>query len=191
MHGRGWIMMAFAIGFWSAAPAEAQGALVIFGSGGRLTTLANLNQDGDNVGDAWTFGGGLGLQLNRVLALRGVIGFAKSSFVGDLEALQGVSLRRTFIGGDLQWGTPFENGVTPYLFAGGGVVQVDPEGLASEAFNKVAGRFGAGINYLIDNAYAAVFLEAGTWIWNFDRFGFGTEQYDLIVSLGLAYALPL
>lgn len=190
-HSKRWIIAAFSLGLLSAAPVQAQGALVIFGGGGRLITLSSINQNGDNIGDSWVFGGGLGIQLNRVFAVRGMIGIAKSDFFGDDPELQNVSFRRTFVGADLQWGTPFENGITPYLFAGGGVVQVDPAGLDPEAFNSVAGRFGAGVNYLIDNAFAVVFIEAATLTWNFDGFGFGTQQYDLIVALGMAYALPL
>jgi opacity protein-like surface antigen len=176
----------------AAATASAQGkALVLFAQGGRQIPITNLSEDGDEIRPGWTGGGGLALQLNSNVALRASASLVSSEYRGSTLTLDDPTMRRTFVSFDLQTGLPTTSGWAPYLFAGAGWVQIDPEDSAAQDFTKFAARFGAGTNYVFDNAFFVLFLEAGTYLYDFSELGFSSYQFDLQFLLGLAYAIPL
>ncbi len=174
------------------APLEAQsGALALFGYGGRDLPLSNLDEAGDHLRADWLAGGGLAVQLSTNFALRGSFAIIENDWEGTGLELSDSTFKRTFVSFDLQAGAPLASGFVPYFVAGAGLVKIDPRDTGLEHFTKFAGRFGTGVNYVIDNSFLALILEFDTWIYQFGRLGYNRIQYDIAIVAGLAIAVPL
>ncbi|KPJ92879.1 MAG: hypothetical protein AMS18_06420, partial [Gemmatimonas sp. SG8_17] len=153
-------------------PLEAQsGALALFGYGGRDLPLSNLDEAGDHLRASWMVGGGLAVQLSTNFALRGSFAMVESDWEGTALELSDSTFKRTFVSFDLQAGAPLASGFVPYFIAGAGWVNVDPQDTGLAQFTKFAGRFGTGVNYVIDNSFLALILELDTWIYHFGELG--------------------
>jgi opacity protein-like surface antigen len=166
--------------------------VVFFANGGGNSALTNLNDAGTaSLSTGWTAGGGVGLQLNRFVALRGTFDFARTEGEGSaLGALNGRRLNRYFYGGDVQLRYPNSSGFAPYLLLGAGAVTIDgSDDVGIESFTKFAGKGGLGIEYQLRNN-VGLFAQGATYVYDYDRGGFDKTQWDLLWTAGLSYRLP-
>jgi opacity protein-like surface antigen len=162
-----------------------------FANGGGNSSLTDLNDAGSaSLKTGWTAGGGLGVQLNRFVALRGTFDFARAD--GDnATAFAGQTLNHYFYGGDVQLRYPTASGLAPYVVAGAGAVTIDnPDNAAFQRFTKFAGKGGVGVEYTLPRSDLGLFAQANSYIYKFDRNGFDKTQVDLLWTGGLSYRLP-
>jgi hypothetical protein len=152
--------------------------------------LMNLSDAGDDMSPGRAYGGGIGLQLGPTTALRATINISKSSHRGPADSLSNPSFTRSYYGLDLMFGAPSDAGLAPYLFFGSGRIIVDPAESGIETFAKLAGRFGAGVNYVPDNSFFVLFAEVCGWAYEFELLGFKKLQVNPAVLGGLAFAVP-
>lgn len=186
-----WLVSSLLLIFFASQPASAQArALLLFGNGGRVFPLANLSATGDDLGSGSSYGGGIGLQLGAGTALRASITISRSNLRGTTLELDDPVFRRRYYGADLMFGAPTGGSLAPYLFFGGGRISVDPAEPGVDTMSKLAGRLGTGLNYVPDNSFFVLFVEASGWIYQFNSFGFDTFQLDMAVMGGLAFAVP-
>lgn len=171
--------------FVFAAPAAAQtNAIVLFLDGGRTAGLLSLSTDGDQIGGGFALGGGAGIQLGPATALRAGIRHVRTDYAGEALALADQGMGRSYIGAELQTGWPGSGVLVPYVFLGGGLVRTIPDDPAQSVTSNVAGRLGAGVNWL--GSPLVLFVEADTWTYRFTGLGFQRIQIDVLARVGLA-----
>jgi len=172
-------------------PVAAQSrALVMFGFGGRMLTFTDLSVDNDNLGAGGTYGGGIGLQLGGSSALRASVTVADGEYDGPTLALSTPSIQKVFYSLDLMFGSPSDMGLAPYFFVGGGRVSLNPAEEGESNGSSLAGRAGVGVNFVPDNSFYVLFIEAVGWAYQFDALGFSRLQLNTALVGGLAFALP-
>jgi hypothetical protein len=152
--------------------------------------LANLSEAGDDLSPGRAYGGGLGIQIGPTTALRATVSISESKHRGPTLELSDPSTKRSYYGFDLMFGAPTDAGLAPYLFFGSGRMTVDPAEPDSETVAELAGRMGTGINYVPDNSFFVLFVEACGWLYEFEMFGFRKLQFNTSVQGGLVFALP-
>lgn len=168
--------------------------LVFFANGGGNSSLTDLNDAGTaSFKTGWTVGGGVGLQLNRYVALRGTFDYSRAEGQGTgAGALLGQKLDHYFYGGDVQLRYPSRGGLAPYLVLGAGAVTIDNKDVTSfERFTKFAGKGGLGLEYVIPRSDVGFFVQGSTWLFGYDRGGFDKTQAKILWTGGLSYRLPL
>jgi hypothetical protein len=152
--------------------------------------LTNLSEAGDDLRSGRLYTAGLGLQVGPKTALRATASFSSSQYDGVTLNLGDPDFARAHYGLDLMFGAPSDAGLAPYVFFGGGPIFVDPAESGAESLTKPAGRVGAGVNYVPDNSFVVLFVEACGWVYQFDLFDFNRLQFDTAISGGLAFAFP-
>jgi outer membrane protein with beta-barrel domain len=164
--------------------------LLIFANGGGNSSLTDLNDGGTaSLQTGWTAGGGVGLQLNRFVAVRGTFDFAQADGEGT-TALSGQTLNRYFYGGDVQLRYPTASGIAPYVILGAGAVTIDnPDNVAFDRFTKFAGKGGLGLEYVLPRSNVGFFAQGSSYIYDFDRNGFNKTQVDVLWTGGLSYRI--
>lgn len=164
--------------------------LVFFANGGGNSSLTDLNDAGTaSLETGWTGGGGLGVQLNPFLAVRGTFDYARSDGKGA-TSISGQTLNRYFYGGDVQLRYPTPSGLAPYLLLGAGAVTIDnPDNAAFDRFTKFAGKGGLGVEYALPRSNFGLFAQASSYVYDFDQNGFDKTQVDLLWTAGLNYRL--
>jgi hypothetical protein len=164
--------------------------LLFFANGGGNSSLTDLNDAGTaSLETAWTGGGGIGVQLNRFLAVRGTFDYAQSDAQGS-TAISGQALNRYFYGGDVQLRYPTASGFAPYLLLGAGAVTIDnPDNAAFDRFTKFAGKGGLGVEYALPRSNFGLFAQASSYVYDFDQNGFDKTQVDLLWTAGLTYRI--
>jgi opacity protein-like surface antigen len=165
---------------------------VVFANGGGNSLLTDLNDVGTaSLNTGWTAGVGVGVQVNRFVAVRGTFDFARNESEGSsIGELNGRDLNRYFYGGDVQLRYPTRSGFAPYLLLGAGAVTIDAsEEAGLENFTKFAGKGGAGVEYNLGNN-VGLFVQGATYVYDYDRNGFDKTQWDLLWTAGLSYRLP-
>jgi hypothetical protein len=172
------------------APLSAQSnALILFAHGGRYSPLVSLSDAGDDFAPAFSYGGGLALQVSDRAAIR--LGGARhrSRYRGETALLADSSVTRYVFTADVQIGWPTTSALVPYVFFGGGALttQFDDADVSTET--AAMGRFGVGLNRV--SGLGAWFLEFGTMLYQFKGLGFEGFQFDLEARLGFALALGL
>lgn len=179
------------------APAQAvetfdRPSVVLFGNGGGNSSLTDLDDAGTaSLKTGWTAGGGVGVQINNYVAVRGTFDFAQADGEGA-TSLAGQSLNHYFYGGDVQLRYPTASGFAPYLLVGAGAVTIDdPDNASFERFTKFAGKGGLGVEYALPRSNLGFFAQANSYIYSFDRNGFDKTQVDLLWTGGVNYRLPL
>ena len=166
--------------------------VVFFANGGGNSALTNLNDAGTAaLNTGWTAGGGVGVQFNRFVALRGTFDFARTEGEGTAAGtLNGQRLNRYFYGGDVQLRYPTRSGFAPYLLLGAGAVTIEGSDAAGiDNFTKFAGKGGLGVEYQLRNN-VGIFAQGATYVYDYDRGGFDKTQWDLLWTAGLSYRLP-
>jgi opacity protein-like surface antigen len=173
-----------------AAPSFGRPTLVFFANGGGNSSLTDLNDAGTaSLETGWTGGGGVGVQLNRFLAVRGTFDYARSDGQGT-AAISGQTLNRYFYGGDVQLRYPTASGFAPYLLLGAGAVTIDnPDNAGFDRFTKFAGKGGLGVEYQLPRSNLGLFAQASSYVYDFDQNGFDKTQVDVLWTGGLSYRL--
>lgn len=168
-------------------------AVVVFGNAGVGSPLTDLNESGSaDFKSGWTAGGGVGVQLNRHLAVRGVFDFLRTEGEDNSIAYAGEKFNQYFYGGDVQVRYPTETGFVPYLLAGAGAVTIDnKDDDTFERSTKFAGKGGLGVEYAFPDQGLGVFVQAATYVYTFDRGGFDKTQVDLLWTAGFSYRFGL
>jgi len=165
--------------------------VVVFANGGGNSSLTNLDDAGTaSLKTGWTAGGGVGVQLNRYVAVRGTFDYARAD--GESATpFAGQSLNHYFYGGDVQLRYPTVSGFAPYVVLGAGAVTIDDkDNPAFDRFTKFAGKGGVGLEYALPRSDFALFAQGNSYIYKFDRNGFDKTQVDLLWTGGLSYRLP-
>jgi hypothetical protein len=177
---------------------------MLFIGGGGNNSLVDLQNDDEfdidsDFNTGYNLSGGLGIQLNRWAALRGVYTYSRAEGEGAaLSPIANNEFNRHYYGADLQFRADMDSGFSPYFFVGGGAVTVDPSDNAvllspsgarfsNESFTKPAGRFGLGFEYQFPDTGFGIFAEGSGWVYNFDRYGFDRTQVDTNWGGGLTY----
>jgi hypothetical protein len=163
---------------------------VLFANGGGSSSLTDLNDAGTaSLKTGWTAGGGVGLQVNQYVALRGTFDFAKADGEGT-SGFSGQSLNHYFYGGDVQLRYPTASGIAPYVILGAGAVTIDnPDNATFERFTKFAGKGGLGLEYAVPRTNVGLFAQATSYVYQFDRNGFDKTQADVLWTGGLSYRI--
>jgi hypothetical protein len=155
---------ALALGLMFATPVVAQEpqehAVTISAWGGGLSALNNLNDAGTaDFKTGFNVGGGVAVQLQRYISLRGDFNYGRDQLRVD-DFSTGIHYNKFFYGGAVQVQYPTAGGVTPYAFAGGGGITIDPEGNNGSSKTKGAGMFGLGFDYQIPRTNWGVFAQS-------------------------------
>lgn len=177
-----------------AAPLGAQRAVVFNLNGGGYDHLANLNASGTPTADfkpGYNFGASVGYQFNQYLGLHGDFTFAQARARGT-SSFTGADVHRLFYGAHLELRYPFQSGLTPFAFAGGGAVTIDQvHDSQIPVFTRPAAMLGAGLAYTLPRSRFDVFGEAKSLTYRWNRMGFVKTMWDVTYSMGLAYRLPV
>jgi hypothetical protein len=152
--------------------------------------LLNVSESGHDLSPGSAYGGGIGLQLGPTAALRATVNVSESKYRGPTVDLADPSFKRSYFGLDLMFGAPSDAGLAPYFFFGGGRVTSDPAEPDIDSFNKLAGRAGTGVNWVPDNSFFVLFLEACGWLYEFELLGFKELQFNTAFMGGIAFAVP-
>jgi hypothetical protein len=184
-----------------AAPARAQPlsyeedrpALVFYAQGGAFSPLAHLDDENNaDFKEGFALGGGTAYRLSRYLALRGNFTFARAEArdlgPGPLSPIAGNRFNRYLYDADLQLRYPLHDGVTPYVFAGGGGITVQRDTVRNQSpFTKGAGKVGLGLSYQLPDSDVGIHVEGTGWIYKWNRFGYDNVQFDTTLSAGISY----
>jgi hypothetical protein len=168
---------------------------VLYGMAGGFAPLSHLDDaETTNFRTGLSIGGGLAYQFNRHLALRGTFTFARAEAQvrpgapGLSVPLAGARFDRYLYDADLQLRRPFEGGTALYAFVGGGAVTVDQAATpGTSSFTKAAAKLGIGLGYEIPRSNAGLYIEATTWVYDWDRYGFDRRQFDTTWIGGILY----
>lgn len=189
--------LAFAIAAPAAlnaqTPTWSRPALVVFGQGGGNSALTDLNEAKTaKLRTGWTAGGGIGLQFNQYLAVRGTFDVAESKVEGvGAGTLNSEKLTHYFYGGEVQLRYPTSTGFAPYLLLGAGAVTVDnTQDDTFTRFTKFSGRGGLGIEYLT-RSNVGLFAQGVASTYKLGRFGFDKTQADVLWTAGISYRFQL
>ena len=177
----------------SAQTTTQQRNVIFFANGGGASPVTDLNEAGTaSLKTGWAAGGGVGVQINPYVAVRGSFDLTRTEGEGSAAAaLSSANLNHYFYGGDVQLRYPTASGFTPYLLLGAGAVTIDDtDDDAFESFTKVAGKGGLGVEYVFAQSNVGLFAQATSYIYDYDRTGFDKTQADLLYTAGLSYRLP-
>jgi hypothetical protein len=180
------------------------GSVTLKLQGGGFSAIRELDElEEVDFDRGWNVGTGLGVQLNRYLALRANVAFARAEVrdrrtaitLQGQQGLNGAQFNRIFYDADFQLRYPFANGLSPYLLAGGGAITVDQDrdgdlfdgDEGRDHFTKGAGKVGAGLSYRIPDSGVELYVEGTGWIYNWDRTGFDRRQLDMTWDGGIAF----
>ena len=196
-HARA-VLGALVIAAAGGAPLAAQShAVTFFASGGGYNGLTDLNTAGtaDFKKTGYNFGGGIGVELQKYVTLRGDFTYGRNELRNN-STPTGVKANRYLYDGAVQLQYPTSGGIEPYVFAGGGAVTIHQVGTSGQDKTRGAGTFGLGLNYRIPGSPFGVFAEGKSWLYKLDSMsgalaGANKTQFDLAWSGGLSYRLPL
>jgi hypothetical protein len=168
--------------------AEKPGIELLAFVGGNVP-LVHLNED-PSARFRPGFSGGVGLMydIEKLLALRADVSFAKSNIShGDLgAALNSDSWNRIMTGFDMVVRINLLKPVTTYFTVGFGVIRFSESGGRTPV--RGAGRLGGGFRYPVGSKLN-LFGQAQGWMYHFDstRFAyFNKAQFDLTISTGVS-----
>jgi Outer membrane protein beta-barrel domain len=177
----------------SAQSTSQQRNVILFANGGGVSPVTDLNDAGTaSLKTGWAAGGGVGVQINPYVAVRGTFDLTQTEGEGSAAgALGSGDLRHYFYGGDVQLRYPTTSGFAPYLLLGAGAVTIDnADDDTFQSFTKFAGKGGLGVEYVFPQNNLGLFAQATSYIYDYDRTGFDKTQADLLWTAGLSYRLP-
>jgi hypothetical protein len=177
----------------SAQSTSQQRNVIFFANGGGASPVTDLNDAGTaSLKTGWAAGGGVGVQINPYVALRGTFDFTRTEGEGAAAgSLSSAKLNHYFYGGDVQLRYPTASGFAPYLLLGAGAVTIDnADDAAFQSFTKFAGKGGLGVEYAFAQNNVGLFAQATSYLYDYDRTGFDKTQVDLLYTAGLSYRLP-
>jgi hypothetical protein len=166
-------------------------SIVLFANAGGNSALTNLDDAGtSSLKTGWTAGGGIGLQVNPYVAVRGTFDFAQAKGEGAANAFAQQRFNHYFYGGDVQLRYPTVSGFAPYLLLGAGAVTIDNiDAPAFNRFTKFAGKGGIGVEYVPPQTDFGFFAQGASYVYKYDRNGFNKTQADVLWTAGLSYRL--
>jgi hypothetical protein len=174
-----------------SARAQDDRGVVVFAQGGGYSPVTDLNDAGTaSFKTGFVVGGGIGYQFNRYVVARGNFNFARTEAQAPGSAMDATKYNRFLYDADLQLRYPFPNGVTPYVFGGGGAVTIKQDVTSATSFTKPAGKFGVGLAYQFPHSGASLFAEGTGWAYNWDKDlnpRFDKTQVDIAWTAGLSY----
>jgi hypothetical protein len=177
----------------SAQTTSQQRNVILFANGGGASPVTDLNDAGTaSLKTGWAAGGGVGVQINPYVAVRGTFDLTRTEGEGSAAgALNSANLDHYFYGGDVQLRYPTASGFAPYLLLGAGAVTIDnPDDDTFDSFTKFAGKGGLGVEYVFAQNNLGLFAQATSYLYDYDRTGFDKTQADLLWTAGLSYRLP-
>lgn len=131
-------------------------------------------------------GGVLAFRLSPNLAVRGDLARAWSSGREAGVLNEDIEFDRTYYGVALEGRLPLAS-VTPYVVAGGGLVNVDRVAPSRQySFDTLGGKLGLGVAYPLSGPPLELFLEGSSWFYGRTSTGQGT-QTDFAVSGGITF----
>lgn len=131
-------------------------------------------------------GGVLAFRLSPHLSVRGDIARAWSTGREGGVVNEDVDFNRTYFGVALEGRLPLD-AVTPYVLAGGGLVNVDRSAPSQRySFDTLGGKLGLGVAYPMGRAPIELFVEGTSWFYGRTSTGQGT-QTDFAVSGGVTF----
>jgi len=179
---------------------EPYGQPMIFAGAGGNKSVRDLDDvTSSDFQTGYNVNGGLGIQLTRGVALRGVYTYSRSQGEGGaFSPIAGNNFNRHYYGADLQFRAWNDSGFAPYIFAGGGAVTVSPDSssvllspsgarFANDSFTKPAARAGIGFEYQIPHSGFGLYAEGAGWAYKWDRYGFNRTEFDTNFGGGLMY----
>jgi len=176
-----------------ATSLTAQERGVIFriqGGGYSHTTNLNTSTPYAHFKLGFSLGSGLGVQLNKYLAVQGDFAFGRTKGLGDVDFI-GDGVNRYYLGGRLDLRYPLSQSFVPYVFGGAGKLWVDQQGVELEEnfqhFNRFAGVFGAGLSFRFPNSKLSLLAEGRALTYKWVAEPFNRNQLDLIYNVGLGY----
>jgi opacity protein-like surface antigen len=183
-----------AAALFAAAPLTAQRAVVFNLNGGGYNHFTNLNASGAPTADfkpGYNLGASLGLDLTKYYGVHADFTYAHAQARGT-SAFAGADVQRYFYGAHVEVRYPFESGLVPFGFVGGGAVTVrQAHNTPVPTFTKPAAMLGAGFGYTLPRSAFELFGEGKTLVYQWNRMGFDKTLWDVTYSVGLAYRLSL
>jgi hypothetical protein len=197
MWSRRQVLGALVVGLAVAQPVSAQDKAVgIAVRGGGFNSVTDLNEAGtaDFRKTGYNVGATVGIDLTKVIALRGDFTFARNELQQN-DVATGVELNRFLYDAGVQIQHE-SNGFKPYLFVGAGAVTLHPVGTTDIDQTKFAGTGGIGASYTLPGSNLGFIVEGKSWVYEFPELGgslsgFGKTQVDVTWSAGISYRLPL
>jgi hypothetical protein len=136
------------------------------------------------------FGGSIGLQLNKHVAVRGDFTYARNPSRGN-ALFAGSDIIHYYYGVQVEGRYPLGS-FAPFAFIGAGGVSVDQDGVDQfEPFTKPAAMLGGGISYAIPGTPLEAFGQVKGISYKWDRAGFNRQLFDVTYSLGASYRIPV
>lgn len=175
---------------------EDRRAFVVYGHVGAFGPLTHLDYNDDvqfKIG--FSAGGGAAYRIDRHLAVRSTLTFIRAELddTGFVRSpLAGGKYNRYVFDADLQFRYPIRDGMTPYVFLGGGTLTVQRDTVRERAsFTKGALKVGGGMSYQVPHTDVGLYLQGTGWIYEWDRYGFDGMQFDTTLTAGIAYRFRL
>jgi hypothetical protein len=202
MKVRNWLLGAFGVGaLLTAGTASAydddgsDSSVFVYAQGGGISAMTHFDPFRDSkFRTAWTAGGGVGLQLNKYVALRGNFLFGRSRAQDldlDVPGLHDATFNRYIYGGDLQLSLPI-GGVTPYVIAGGGGITFsDRTNVGQPSFTRGFGRAGVGLIFPIARSPIDFFVQGAEMVYSMNQYGPNRTLWDTTWTGGLRLRVPM
>jgi opacity protein-like surface antigen len=187
-------LLAALLGAASLAAQENGPAVVFQAFGGGAGHLRDLNSSGSAADFklGFTLGIAIGLQANDHVALHGDFTYTRNVARGA-SSFAGAKIDRLYYGAHVELSYPTEGGFAPFVFGGGGAVEVQEAASVTTlvSFTKPAVMFGAGLRYQIPGVPVELLAEGKSLIYRWEGGGFSRTQWDLSYAVGLAYRMEL
>lgn len=192
------ILGALAVASLAVTSAHAQGTsrhpLTISVRGGGFSSLSDLNDAGTlDTKTGYSLGTGVGLQISRHVVVRTDFTFGRDELRNG-GADTGIHLNKFMYTAAIQLQQPFSNGLTPYIFAGGGGITVHEQGTTDSDKTKAAGVGGLGLRYRLADSRWSVFTEGLGYLYKVRDFqgslaGLDKTQFDASWTGGLSISI--
>jgi hypothetical protein len=177
-----------------SAPVSAQdeGGLAVFALAGTQNKPTGFDVARNvDYGSGFHAGGGLVLTLYKHVAIRAEAAYAFNSGDETGAITDQVELNRLYGSGSLELRLPLASGFTPYIFGGGGVVNLhrNPTNTSYEFdLTEGAGVVGLGASYRLGNSPLSAFVQVSEWVYSRSSAS-DQSQYDTVMSVGVSYSL--
>ena len=180
-----------------AVPLSAQEdrpAVVFQVFGGGAGHLRDLNSGGSSADfkPGYTLGVAVGYQANAHVALHGDFTYTRNVARGA-SLFAGAKIDRLYYGAHVELSYPTVSGFAPFVFGGGGAVDIQEATSAPTGINftRPAGMFGAGLRYQVPGVPVELLAEGKSLVYKWVGGGFARTQWDVSYAVGLAFRMDL
>lgn len=134
------------------------------------------------------FGAGVIFVIDEYVSVRGTVALSNNTGSESGAVSEDIDFSRQYYGAQVQVQYPATSTLSPYVFAGGGLVTVERSAQSySYDMTEGAGLFGVGASFRL-NESLALYAEGQGWIYS--RQTVGDTQLDKTVNVGLTYHVP-